>query len=881
MREAAPARMRWRMLAAAAAALTLAACGPRTEREHTVQLSERWSIQASAKVAAAPERVSAPGFDTTGWYPTGVPATVMAALVGNGVYKDPFFADNLEAIDKGQFSRSWWYRTEFDFEPGRDARSVRLVFEGVNYRADVWLNGSKVAGRSELAGAYRVFEFDVTAHLRRGVNALAVEVFPPQPGEFTIGFVDWNPEPPDRNMGIFRPVKLRATGPVALDDAFVQSSLDLTTLASAALSISTTLTNHEEKPVSAEVAGRIGEIAFSKEFALQPHEKRRVTLTAEEIPALRLDKPRLWWPNNLGEPNLYELELEARVGRRVSDRQRATFGVRTVSDYINEQGHRGYKVNGKPLLIRGGGWVDDLFLREDPRRLEAELAYARHMNLNTIRLEGFWGSSRQLYDLADRHGILLMAGWSCQWEWENYLGKPTDETYGGVQTPEDIELVVSYLRDQVTWLRNHPSIFVWVLGSDMLPKPELEQKSLALLKEIDPTRPVLSACSVRTSAVSGPTGVKMLGPYDYVTPNYWYEDTTRGGAYGFNTETGPGPQPPPLDSLRRMIPAEHLWPIDEMWNYHCARHEFGTLKRYVNALEKRYGAPTDVEDFVRKAQLANYEAIRPMFEAFAVNRPVTTGVIQWMYNAAWPKLFWQLYDYYLVPSGATYGTRVACQPRSVVYDYGRHAVFAVNSGLEPLAGASVEVRLLDLHSRAVATSTHRLDLPADGAVKVADLPPTAGLTPVYFLDLRLKQADGKPVAANFYWLSTKKDVLDPEGSEWFVTPNKSFADFTALSQLPAADIKVEARVEELAGEKRLHLSLANPTEALAFFIELRLFGEQSGEPIVPVWWDDNYLSLLPGEERWLTATFAADATRGERPVLRWAGWNVAKGAVTP
>ena len=880
MREAATARMRWRMLAAAAA-LALAACGPRTEREHTVQLSERWSIQASASVTAPAEKISAPGFDTTGWYPTAVPATVMAALVGNGFYKDPFFADNLEAIDKEQFKRSWWYRTEFDFEPGRDARSVRLVFEGVNYRADVWLNGTKIAGRSELAGAYRIFDLDVTAHLRPGVNALAVEVFPPQPGEFTIGFVDWNPEPPDRNMGIFRPVKLRATGPVALDDAFVQSSLDLATLASAALSISTTLTNHEEKPVSAEVAGRIGEIAFSKEFALQPREKRRVTLTAEEIPALRLDKPRLWWPNNLGEPNLYELELEARVGRSVSDRQRVTFGVRTVSDYINEQGHRGYKVNGKPLLIRGGGWVDDLFLREDPRRLEAELAYARHMNLNTIRLEGFWGSSRQLYDLADRHGILLMAGWSCQWEWENYLGKPTDETYGGVQTPEDIELVVSYLRDQVTWLRNHPSIFVWVLGSDMLPKPDLEQKSLALLEEIDPTRPSLSACSVRTSTVSGPTGVKMLGPYDYVTPNYWYEDTTRGGAYGFNTETGPGPQPPPLDSLRRMIPAEHLWPIDEMWNYHCARHEFGTLKRYVNALEKRYGAPTDVEDFVRKAQLANYEAIRPMFEAFAVNRPVTTGVIQWMYNAAWPKLFWQLYDYYLVPSGATYGTRVACQPRSVVYDYGRHAVFAVNSGLEPLAGASVEVRLLDLQSRTVATSTHRLDLPADAAVKVADLPPTAGLTPVYFLDLRLKQADGKPVASNFYWLSTKKDVLDPEGSEWFVTPNKSFADFTALSQLPAADIKVEARIEELAGEKRLHLSLANPTEALAFFIELRLFGEQSGEPIVPVWWDDNYLSLLPGEQRRLTATFAADATRGERPVLRWAGWNVAKGAVTP
>jgi exo-1,4-beta-D-glucosaminidase len=851
------------------------------EREHTVQLAERWSIRPSASVTASPETVSTPGFDAADWYPTSVPATVLAALVGNGVYSDPFLGKNLEAIDKEQFNRSWWYRTEFTFERDKTAGNVRLVFEGVNYRADVWLNGQRVADRSELAGAYRVFEFDVTNHVRPGVNALAVEVFPPQSGEFTIGFVDWNPRPPDRNMGIFRPVKLRVSGPAALDDVFVTSSLDLATLASATLAISATLTNHDDEPASAKVAGRIGEIAFSKAFTLQPHEKKKVTLTAEEIPELRLDKPRLWWPNNLGEPNLYELELEARVGGRVSDRQRVTFGVRSVSDYINEQGHRGYEINGKPLLIRGGGWVDDLFLREDPRRLEAEFAYARHMNLNTIRLEGFWGSSQQLYDLADRYGILLMAGWSCHWEWENYLGKPVDETFGGVQTAQDIELVVSYLRDQVTWLRNHPSIFVWVLGSDMLPKPELEKKSLALLAEIDPTRPSLSACSVRTSAVTGPTAVKMLGPYDYVTPNYWYEDTTRGGAYGFNTETGPGPQPPPVDSLRRMIPAEHLWPIDEVWNYHCARGEFGTLERYVNALEKRYGRSADLEDFVRKAQLANYEAIRPMFEAFAVNRPVTTGLIQWMYNGAWPKLFWQLYDYYLVPSGATYGTRVACQPKSVVYDYGRHAVFAVNTGLEPLAGASVEVKALDLHSKTVHTTSHRLDLPADSSVKVVDLPPIDDLTPVYFLDLRLKRADGTPVAANFYWLSTKKDVLDPEGSEWFVTPNKAFADFTALSGLPAVAVKVESRIEESAATRKLHLKLANPTPHLAFFIELRLFGDQSGEPIVPVWWDDNYLSLLPGEERQLTATFAADAARGERPVLRWAGWNVAKGEVTP
>jgi exo-1,4-beta-D-glucosaminidase len=863
------------VLMVAAASMTMVSCprAQRAAREHTLPLASGWQVQAAERCPQPGEAVSTVGFDTAGWHKTAVPSTVMAALVRDGTIADPFADRNLERIPVEQFRQPWWYRAEFTLDRQSAGSHVRLVLDGVNYSAEVWLNGRKVAAPSDILGVFRTFAIDVSGSVHEGGNALAVKVLPPRPGDFTIGFVDWNPRPPDNNMGLWRPVELRVSGAVSVDDVFVQPLLD-PSLANASLSISAVLANNSAREVETSVAGSIEERRFVKVFTLAPNEKRHVVLSAAEFQQLQLENPRLWWPNNLGEPNLYRLELTASVDGQVCDRQAVSFGVRSVADYVNEQGHRGYTINGKSLLIKGGGWADDLFLREDPGRLETAFAYARHMNLNTIRLEGFWGSSQALYDLADRYGILLMAGWSCQWEWKEYLGKDVDEKFGGVQTPADMELITRSLHDQVVWLRNHPSVFVWVVGSDMLPKPELERKYRSMLAETDPTRPVLAACSVRTSEVSGPTGVKMNGPYDYVTPNYWYEDTERGGAFGFNTETGPGPQPPPLESLERMLPAGHLWPIDEMWNYHCARNEFKTLNRYLKALDQRYGEPTSVEDFARKAQLANYEAMRAMFEAFAVRRPVSTGIIQWMYNAAWPKLYWQLYDYYLMPNGAYFGARTACQPLTLIYDYGKRAVWASNSGPEPVPGATTEIRVLDLHSREVFATSQTFDLPVDSPIKVADLPAFVGITPVYFLGLRLKARDGSPLASNFYWLSTKKDVLDSQGSEWFVTPNKAFADFTALGELPEAGIEVRQRIEDAGGKKIVHLSLANPSSVLAFFIELKLVDRRSGKIILPVLWDDNYLSLLPGERRELSATVDAHAAEGAEPVVRCAGYNV-------
>lgn len=840
---------------------------------HVIPLDEGWHLQSSVELSEGGEFLSQPGLDVRDWYPTSMPSTVLAALVKNGVYEDPFFGKNLEDIPTAQFKNTWWYRKEFEQDKIKAGSNVRLVLEGINYSANIWLNGKRIASADKLLGAFRIFEIDITDALVQGTNTLAIEVLPPKPGDFAIGFVDWNPRPPDENMGIWRSVKLHLSGPVSIDDPFVRCEVDLETLEEASLTVSADLTNHTGERISGVLRGEIEDLQFEKSFVLEPHEKQEISFRPEEFGALTLSQPRLWWPNNLGDPNLYPLKMTAAVDGDVSDVQDTHFGIREVSDYINESGHRGYKINGKKVLIRGAGWVDDLFLVEDPKKIESQIGYARHMNLNALRLEGFWGSSQMLYDLADQYGILLMAGWSCHWEWEDYLGKPVDK-FGGIQTPEEMDLIARSLRDQVVWLRHHPSIFVWVLGSDMLPRPELEKKYYSYLDDVDPTRPRLSACGWTESETTGPTAVKMNGPYDYVTPNYWYVDKERGGAFGFNTETGPGPQPPPLESIEKMIPQDQLWPINEYWDFHCGRNEFNTLDRYVHALHNRYGEPENVEEFARVAQVANYEAIRAMFEAFGVNKHNTTGIIQWMYNSAWPEMYWQLFDYYLMPNGAFYGVKMGSKPLNIVYNLGDKNIYIVNDTLDSFRDLTAEVRVLDMDSKVLLEENLPVSVEENRAIKIFAMPRIDGLSSVYFIDLRLKDTSDETLGRNFYWLSTKEDVLDEEGSLWFVTPNKAFADLKGLKDLPDARVETKYQFADIGDSQEIQVTLENVSDRLAFFCELNVAGSETGNSVLPIFWEDNYVSLLPGETRIISARFSKEDLKGETPVLRFSGWNV-------
>src|SRR5690625_1073662 len=499
-------------------------------------LSAHWEIQSAEQVKASDTAVSTVSFHPKDWYPALVPGTVLGSLVEDSVFTDVFFDQNLKKIPGSLFDSPWWYRTIF--KPGKKPeRYYRLRVNGISYRADVWLNGHKIASKDTLAGSFRQFFIDITPYLQSGENVLALKVFHAEKGDLNVGFVDWNPEPADHHMGIWRNIHLLSTGPVSINRPFVQTEVDTVSLQHADITVSAVLQNHSGQEIEGELTGTIEDsLSFSQTVRIAPHTNQKVTFSPENFKELRMESPRLWWIHTLGYPHLYRLHLAFESAQKLSDSLSLNFGVRSVSDYRTKEGFRGYKLNGKKILIKGGGWTDPMLLNATPGYEEAGIDYAVHMNLNALRMEGFWGMNQHLYDLCDKKGILLMTGFSCQWEWANLMHVP-DDKHGTIKSPEKIQLAADSWRDQILWLRNHPSIFLWSYGSDKWPRPALEKKYLQILDQYDPTRPFVQSAKEHVSELTGPSGMKMRGPYDYVPPGYWYIDTSFGGAFGFNTET--------------------------------------------------------------------------------------------------------------------------------------------------------------------------------------------------------------------------------------------------------------------------------------------------------------------------------------------------------
>ena len=838
-----------------------------------IDMSHDWKIISSDKIDHTGEEISTASIEATDWYATDVPSTVLAALVGNGVYENIFFGDNFSKIPKEPFQSSWWYRKSFETEGSGKDYVYQLVFEGLNYSANIWLNGKLLAERDNVEQPFRMFRFDVSDLVKEGENFLAVEVFPPVKGDLTIGFVDWNPWPPDNNLGLWRPVKLLRSGKVSVKNTFVKPILNTETLEQAQLEIIADIVNHADQNTTATISCEFEGITLTKQVKLNPGETRKVILTPDEFPDLVIDNPRIWWPVHLGEPNLYDLSLNVMTNGHVSDSESVRFGIRDVKDYINEEGFRGYMINGEKILIRGAGWVDDVLLNDSDEKVLSQIEYVKHMNLNTIRLEGFWGRNKKIYEYADEHGILVMIGWSCQWEWEGYCGREEDDKYMSIFENE-FDLHAQAYKDQVYWLRNHPSVFLWVYGSDKLLRPGLETALNNFINTEDGTRPILGSCKEMNSDVTGPSAVKMRGPYGYVTPNYWYEDSLAGGAFGFNTETGPGIQPSPLESIKRMIPEDHLWPIDDMWRHHLGRNEFTTFRFWMKPFNNRYGEEDNVEDFTFKAQMANYEALRPMLEAFAVNKYRSTGVIQWMLNSAFPSMLWQLYDWYLMPNGAFYAAKKACQPLNVVYNYKDKHIYLTNELKNAYTGLKVGVKVLDINSKIVFENQVETEIAANTSNLAFKMPSLEGISTTYFVDLTLTDSEDREIASNFYWLSTKPDVCDYENSDWFITYNTAYADLTGINSMSKSNVEVSHTFQDQGDRQSIEVELFNNSENLAFFIELSLKGKDSGQSILPVFWEDNYVSILPGETKKISGYVYKKNLGEESLVFSYKGWNV-------
>ncbi|MCL6669890.1 glycoside hydrolase family 2 protein [Streptomyces panaciradicis] len=838
-----------------------------------------YAIRSTAEVSDPASAVSSPGYPATGWHRAGPRSTVLAALLADGVYADPFYSTDQQKIPKADFRVPWWYRS--DFTVADTSARTYLDFSGVISAADVYVDGKRVATAKDVTGAYTHHELDVTSLVRRGTNTVAFRIRPNDPVKnLTMGWIDWLQPPPDENMGIVRDVVVRRGGPVALRDAHVVTKLDVPSLASADLTVKARARNDSGAPVTATVSGSIGPTTFSRPVSLAAHETRTVTFTPSDVPGLHLTSPKVWWPAGMGGQPVYDLHLTASVSGAPSDTAHETFGIRDVKAPLNSDGARQYRVNGRALLIKGGGWSPDEFLRWDRKYVEDRLRYALDLGLNTIRLEGHLEPD-EFFDLADRYGILTLPGWECCDKWE---GQVNGDEPGDKWTAADYPVAKASMAAEAARLRDHPSVVSFLIGSDFAPDATIEKTYLDALKAADWNTPVVAAASDNASPRLGSSGMKMTGPYDWIPPGYWYAKR-EGGATGFNSETSAGPDIPTLDTLRRMMtPAEldTLWKDPSARQYHRSPSStFGTLKLYDDALAGRYGAPTGLTDYVKKAQLAQYENVRAQFEAYGRNatdaaKP-STGVVYWMFNSGWTSLHWQLTDRYLDQGGAYFGARKANEPLHVQYSYDDRSVVVVDNRHTAASGLTVRAALFNPDgSQKYGKTVTGATVKGDGAhARALTLPSSvSGLATTYLLRLTLTDSSGKEVSRNVYWLSTRPDTLDWAHTDWYYTPTTSYADLRGLASMARVPVSATASTVTSHGTSTTTVTLRNTGNGTtpSLLTDVHLV-DAEGRPVLPVRWSDNEVSLWPGESVTLTARCRTADLHGSAPRLRISGWN--------
>jgi exo-1,4-beta-D-glucosaminidase len=830
-----------------------------------------WRLQSSAKATQGGDVISGPAYSDAGWLTVPARSTVLAGLVANNKYADVNYSNNLSKVNKADFSVPWWYRKVFTADPQPGVNTFLKLNGGVIARGEVWLNGKKVAGTDQVIGAYPTFEFNVTSLLRKGDNALAIKAMPSDPAkDLVIHFVDWTQLPPDRNQGLFRDVDLVQSGAVSLRGLHVLTDLPLPSLDSAAVTTKVEARNNTGSAVTTTVSGTVGTQTVSQTVSLAANETKALSFP------LTFSQPKIWWPFQMGGQPMYDATLAATVGGVASDSAKTSFGVREVSSKM-VAGGRQYVVNGQPFLVRGGGWASDLFLRTNVRKISDELNLTKSMGLNTVRLEGK-PENDEFYDIADRLGLMVMTGWECCSRWQAT----------GSFTAEEKKTAGASAESEGKRVRNHPSILTFLIGSDEAPVAAVETIYLDALKRADWQTPIVTAAAKRSSPKLGDSGMKMDGPYWWEPPNYWYNDQL-GGSNGFASEIGPGPAIPEMDELKKFLSDAD---IAKLTDYNAGQYHLspsGTFSKFGfwgTALDNRYGKPGNTNDFVRKSQLANYETNRAQFEAFGrdfsdPSKPAT-GVIYWMQNDPWPKLFWHLYDYNLATAGSYFGAQTALKPLHVQYSYDDKSLAVVNTSLQAANGLSVQVTVFNADGTQKADETRPVNSKANGSVKVGTLPQPSGLSTTYFTRLLLKDASGKVVDRNVYWLSTKADTLDYGGSDWYFTPQSGYADLKGLGGLAQGQVSATATSTAVGDKIATNVTVKNTSTGknVAFFLRASVRKGAGGAEVLPTTWSDNYVTLWPGESITLKAEYRAADLGGATPSIEVSGNNVPKTTVS-
>jgi exo-1,4-beta-D-glucosaminidase len=837
-------------------------------------LKENWQMQSAVTDQSKGSQISKTDFQSDKWYKVNVPTTVIAGLIANKVYNfDPFYGRNFEKLTDSRLDKPWWFRKEFKLPESQNGKNVVLKLHGINYKANVWLNGVLIADSSQVIGPFRIIELDITKQIKyAGENTLAIEVkrpFDPNKsgGDLAIDYADWIHYPPDFNNGIINNVEIKTYHKVGVEYPLVTTKFDLPSLAVAHLRVDAMAVNYTDKAEDAIIKGKInGTVNFEQKVHLLPREKKQVTFSAANYPQLNIKDPHIWWPWEYGKPELNRIELSLSTGNEMSNELSENFGIRQVSSVMINSKSRKFIINGKPIMLRGAAWSPDIFQRRSPERQEQEIKLVRDMNMNIVRSEGKLEDDN-FYALCDRYGLLVMSGWMCCGAWQ--YPEKWDAAKRSVAMASDSSVMY--------WLRNKPSMLTWLNGSDMPPRDKkVEADWLAIEDNLKWPNPTIASANETPSKVSGNTGVKMAGPYDWVPPAYWEADTSKfGGTWSFATEISPGPSIPPYESLIKFIPKDSINNKSLDWLYHCGTMQFGNTNIFDSALTARYGKSANIMDYLAKAQMQNYEGHRAMMEAYGLKKYNTaTGVVQWMLSNPWPSLIWHTYDYYLYPAGTYFGMKKSMEPLHVMYSYKTNSVNIINSSLDKFSNLVVKADVYNLDGSLKFSKETPAAVDEDGIKQCFVLPQIAGLSDVYFVRLELKNAKGKVESINWYWLSGKKDELNWKKSTWYYTPQSAFTDYSAIANMPKTTLSISTTTLKADAGSLHNITLTNTGKSVAFFVHIRALKEKGGDDILPVIFEDNYISLAPGESRTIKCSYLdKDAGKGA-PYFLVNGWNV-------
>jgi hypothetical protein len=838
-----------------------------------LELSSGWQLQDVVKTPEPGAQISSAAYDPHSWYPATVPGTILTTLVNNHVYPEPLYGENNrpEIIPESLVHTSYWYRTVVTVPKAYKNRHVWLNFDGINFTAAVWVNGVQVGS---IHGAFIRGNFDITAQVKAGKQAVIAALITPQPHPgvphehtirdgigknggisaldgptflCTLGW-DWIPAIRDRDSGIWRKVYLSATGPVTMKDPLVTTDLPLPKTDSSDVAVETTLTNLTDQSQKGIVHGTIENIAFSRDIELAPNSTQQVSFDVKNTPALHMEHPRLWWPNGYGEQSMYHLHLEFRAGHAISDTQDVDFGVRKISYSVPGTDTLTISVNGVPVFIRGGDWGLDEALKRIPlERLDTEIKLHKLANLNLIRNWVGQSTDEDFYALCDKYGILV---------WDEFF-QPNP---GDGPDPDDLDTYIANVRDKILQFRNHPSIMLWCARNEGFPPPEIDAALRKVLADLEPTR------RYQPSSTDG-AGVRSHGPYYWREPRKFYVVTDD----YFKTETG-SVSVPTLESIHGMMPKKDWETINDDWAEHdFARGNSGSDK-YPGEIAARYGPIRNLADFVRKAQLANYEAFRAMYEGRNAQMfHPTTAVITWMSDPAQPSFVWQIYHYDLEPMSSYFGVMRASEMLHIQFNESSPDqaqaghVQVINNRPDPVTDTTAHIAVYNLDGTLAYEHETKLTAAPEAATDLGPIDFPTTVSAVHFIKLDLRDKSGELLSTNFYWRA------QPDHQD----------DLTALNQLPM--VTLTARVDHTenngSGRRTYAVTLHNPTNQVALMAHLQL-RRKSGERVLPVFYGDNYVSLVPNETKTITIDAAESDLKDEDALIVVDGWNVSVAAAS-